>query len=133
MSANASANADQCQVRNSQIETIVVNWANGGEQYYNLNCPFVPDKITVQLAICGQGAGLDFNIFSARSNVFGGDVLALCNPEHSFNPMYEYYNNQRQNFVGSYSIRLVNEQTNQSLPNGSVAVLRFQFIRYEDR
>ncbi len=122
---------EQKAVRNSQNETIVINWANAGEQYFNLNVPFVPDLIKVQLALCGLGNVYNHNVLSARSNMFGGDVLALCNRDLSFNPIYEYHNPQRQNFMGSYSIRLVDEEHNASLANGVVAVLRFQFIRYE--
>jgi hypothetical protein len=120
------------EIRNSQNETIIVNWANNGEQYFNLNVPFVPDLVKVQFAICGIDNALEHNILSARSNIFGGDVLALANRNNDFNPIYEYYNPQRQNFLGSYSIRLVDEQNNASLPNGAVAVLRFQFIRFKD-
>ena len=120
------------EIRNSQNETIIVNWANNGEQYFNLNVPFVPDLVKVQFAICGIDNALEHNILSARSNIFGGDVLALANRNNDFNPIYEYYNPQRQNFLGSYSIRLVDEQNNASLPNGAVAVLRFQFTRFKD-
>jgi hypothetical protein len=120
------------EIRNSQNETIIVNWANNGEQYFNLNIPFVPDLVKVQFAICGITNALEHNILSARSNIFNGDVLALANRNNDFNPIYEYYNPQRQNFMGSYSIRLVDEQNNASLPNGAVAVLRFQFTRFKD-
>jgi hypothetical protein len=118
-------------VRNSQNETIVIDLVNAGDQYFNLNLPFVPDLIEVQLALCGLGGTYNHNVLSARSNMFGGDVLALCNRDLSFTPVYRYYNPQRQNFMGSYSIRLVDEEHNASLNNGVVAVLRFQFIRYE--
>lgn len=124
--------ANQQHIRHSQIETIIVNWANQGEQYFNLNIPFVPDLIKSQAAICGLAVAFEHNILSVRSNMFPNDVLALANRNNDFNPVYEFYNPQRQNFMGSYSIRLVDEQNNASLPNGAVAVLKLQFIRFGD-
>lgn len=123
---------DQTQVRNSQNETVIVEWKGQGDQYFNLNCNFVPDLIKVQIAIFNAGQDFSGEILSAYSNLFGRDVLAICNAENTYNPTYEYWNSSRQNISGSYSIRLQSEFNQQTLTLDTFCVLKFQYIRFKD-
>lgn len=152
-------NYNSSQISNVYTQCVLVTFAQAGEQYYNLLCPFVPDMIKVHCNISsvvdpGNGyailpmldrvtehavqdpvSGSAANIYEVRSSVFGGAPLCVCNGFNSYNPIFTFTNNSRQMFQGSYTINVVNPvvlDNNESplqLSSGNVMLI-FEFIRY---
>lgn len=151
---------NQQEIKNIHTENVAVVFNAVGEKSFNLNCPFIPDRIEVSGGIFNADGGLFIytitpmlstvvrnggnfdldtnfgsNIYEIRSNLpLGNGSSSLCvfNAGNTYNPMSIYQNTGRSSFQGSYVLNCFNLTNNQLLSLGGVC-LTFRFIRYEDK
>lgn len=117
---------------------------------FDVHCPFVPDRIEVQMAIGarqgqilpndiddGQGADsmmYHSNLYAIKVSMFPEQPLtAVCNGSNTFNPKSVFQNLSRLPFSGTYEIKAYNlNQDNveqQQLTDGYI-IVTFKFIRF---
>lgn len=144
---------DQSRIQTIENQTVSVTWSSAGQKTFSIKGSFLPDVIQVQACVSvrtidasntytdpvsGEVANVVApeeyanNIYEVQSNILPVDTLCVCNFGNTFNPVYTYWNGQRQNIQGSYNINVFNVNGPAQFINGTV-VLHFTFIRYKDK
>jgi hypothetical protein len=137
----------QTNIDTTFYQTVAVAASNSVN--FTILSPFTPDEIRVSCAINAQANGADYsvvpiysveggadvtyyytnNILECQSNMFPG-TLCLCNVSNTYNPVYTFFNNSRNNFNGTFNLTVTNLTTGNVMTAG-IMVLQFQFIRYK--